>query len=100
MFTIFSCNKAQDSFNSKSIGLNNLAVEKSSYKAIIPKNLKFRYLERNTSLKATISSDTENNIFYWEAKNLKALEWEPYSLSDQELFPGVIAAPADFEIDG
>jgi len=28
MFTIFSCNKAQDSFNSKSIGLNNLAVEK------------------------------------------------------------------------
>mgnify|MGYP001259515950 CR=1 FL=1 len=28
LFTIFSCNKAQDSFNSKSIELNNLAVEK------------------------------------------------------------------------
>jgi len=58
----------------------NLAVEKSSYKAIVPKNLKFRYLERNTSLKATITSDAENNIYYWEARNLKALEWEPYSI--------------------
>lgn len=78
----------------------NLAVERSSYKAIVSKSNTFRYLERNTSLKATVTSDAENNIYYWEARNLKALEWEPYSVSNQEIFPCMIAAPADFEIDG
>jgi len=78
----------------------NLAVEKSSYKAIISKNLTFRYIERNNSSKVTVISDAENNIYYWEARNLKALEWEPYSITNQEIFPCMIAAPADFEIEG
>jgi len=78
----------------------NLAVEKSSYKATIAKSLTFRYLERNTTSKVTVTSDAENNIYYWEARNLKALEWEPYSISNQEIFPCMIAAPSDFEIEG
>jgi hypothetical protein len=78
----------------------NLAVEKSSYKAIVSKGLTFRYLERNTSLRATVTPDFENNIYSWEARNLKALEWEPYSLTNQEIFPYMLAAPADFEIEG
>ena len=78
----------------------NLAVEKSAYKAVIPKGISFRYLERNTASKVSITSDAENNIYYWEARNLKAMESEPYSVSNQEIFPCMIAAPADFEIDG
>ena len=78
----------------------NLAVERSTYKAIVSKNVTFRYLERNTSLRATVTSDAENNTYYWEARNLKALEWEPFSISNQDIFPFMIAAPADFEIDG
>ena len=78
----------------------NLAVEKSSYKAVIPKGLMFRYIERNNSSKATVTSDAENDTYYWEVRNLKALEPEPYSLPDQEIFPYMIAAPADFEIEG
>jgi hypothetical protein len=78
----------------------NLAVEKSSYKAIVPKGFIFRYIERNNSSKATVTSDAENNTYYWEARNLKALEREQYSISDQEIFPCMIAAPADFEIEG
>lgn len=78
----------------------NLAVVKSSYKAIISKNLTFRFLERNTSSRVTVTSDAESNIYYWEAQNLKAKEWEPYSISNQEIFPCMIAAPADFEIEG
>ncbi|MDP2338897.1 MAG: DUF3857 domain-containing protein [Bacteroidota bacterium] len=77
----------------------NLAVEKSSYKATVNESVTFRYMERNTSLKATVTSDAENNIYYWEARNLKALEWEPYSVTNQEIFPCVITAPADFEIE-
>jgi len=78
----------------------NLAVEKSSYKAIVPNGLIFRYIERNISSKATVTSDKKNSTYYWEARNLKALEREPYSLPDQEIFPYMIAAPADFEIEG
>jgi len=57
-------------------------------------------MERNTSLRATVTSDTEKNIYYWEARNLKALEEEPYSVSNQEIFPCIITAPSDFEIEG
>lgn len=78
----------------------NLAVEKSSYKAVIPNGLMLRYIERNNSSKATVTSDAENNTYYWEVRNLKALEPEPYSLPDQEIFPYMIAAPTDFEIEG
>lgn len=78
----------------------NLGVEKSSYKAIVPKILTFRYLERNIATKVVETSDAENNTYYWVAQNLKALEWEPYSESNQEIFPCMIAAPADFEIEG
>ena len=78
----------------------NLAIEKSSYKAIVPNELKFRYIERNNSSRVTVNSGKLNTIYYWEARNLKALEWEPYSVSNQEIFPCVIAAPAGFEIDG
>ena len=78
----------------------NLAVERSSYKASIAKNLTFRYQERNNSPKVTVSSDAANNIYYWEAHNLKAVEWEPYSVSTQDIFPCMIAAPSDFEIEG
>lgn len=78
----------------------NLAVEKSSYKALVARDVVFRYLEQNTSSKVAITSDRENNIYYWEARNLKAMESEPYSVSNQEIFPAMIAAPADFEIDG
>jgi len=78
----------------------NLAVEKSSYKAIIPKSLPFRYLERNNVSRVKATSDDSNTIYYWEARNLKALEWEPYSVSAQDIFPCMMAAPSGFEIDG
>jgi len=78
----------------------NIAVEKSSYKAIISKSVTFRYMERNMSMRAITTSDNENNIYYWEARNLKALEEEPYSISKQDIFPCLLTAPADFEIEG
>lgn len=77
----------------------NVAVEKSSYKAIIPKNLNFRYKEKNIPQKVTATSDAESNIYYWEMKNIKALEYEPFSVPKEEIFPEMTAAPADFKID-
>ncbi|HEY4789556.1 MAG TPA: DUF3857 domain-containing protein [Bacteroidales bacterium] len=76
----------------------NFAVEKSSYKAIVPKGMVFRYLEQNVPTKVSISSDQKNDTYYWEAKNLKAIIYEPYSFRD--LSPVVYTAPFDFEIEG
>jgi hypothetical protein len=77
----------------------NVSVEKSSYKAIVPKSINFRYKEQNISTKVIQTSDAESNLYYWEVKNLKALESEPYSVPNQEIFPKLIAAPADFKIE-
>lgn len=77
----------------------NVSVEKSSYKAIIPKTLAFRYKEINIPQKVSATSDAESNIYYWEMKNIKALEYEPFSIPGREIFPEMTAAPADFKID-
>jgi len=78
----------------------NLAVEKSSFKALIPENQDFRYLERSIPSSVKFTSDEKNKIYYWEASNLKAIEREPYSLPSEEIFPVVLMAPSAFEIGG
>ncbi|MFA4864974.1 MAG: DUF3857 and transglutaminase domain-containing protein, partial [Bacteroidales bacterium] len=78
----------------------NLAVEKSSFKALIPKNQDFRYLERSIPSSVKFTSDEKNKIYYWEASNLKAIEREPYSSPSREIFPIVLMAPSQFEIGG
>jgi hypothetical protein len=78
----------------------NLSVEKSSFKAIIQKPLDFRYLERKVPSVVAITSDEKNNIYYWEAINIKACEHEPYSLPAEDIFPMVLMAPSEFEING
>ena len=77
----------------------NVAVEKSSYVAIVPQNMGFRFQERNNAPKVKVTSDAGNKIYSWEAHNLKALESEPYSISDQDRFPCMLASPSDFEIE-
>jgi hypothetical protein len=77
----------------------NVSIEKSSYKAVIPKGMVFRYLEKKIANKVTITSDAKNDYYYWEVKNLKALIPEPFTSSFRETYPCVLTAPTDFEIE-
>ena len=78
----------------------DLAVEKSSFKALIPNELEFRYLERGILSPVNFTPDKEKKTYYWEASHLKALEHEPFSPPSGETFPMVLMAPSEFEIGG
>lgn len=78
----------------------NIAVEKSSFKVIIPNKLSFRYYENKLPKSVSQSVDKENNIYYWELTNLKAIEKEYFSVSFKEIFPFVLSAPSEFEFEG
>jgi hypothetical protein len=78
----------------------NISIEKSSYKIITPKNLPVRYFEKNIEKKVSITSDANNDIFYWEVSNQKALQYEPYCPSFMEIMPIVYSGPVNFEYGG
>jgi len=78
----------------------NVSIEKSSYKAIIPQNLVFRYYEKNLPVKGKQSTDKGKTIYSWELINVKAFEKEFFSVPFGEIFPFVLSAPSDFEFEG
>ena len=78
----------------------SIAVEKSTYKAVIPKGRTLNYLATNMPNEVNISSDEYSNIYVWEIENFKALKYEPLSPAQLEFFPLVRLAPVDFEIGG
>jgi transglutaminase-like putative cysteine protease len=78
----------------------NISVEKSSFKALVPGNMEFRYFESNIPVTVSTTTSGLNTIYQWELSNLKAIKWEPLAPSPREYFPMVLMAPADFEIAG
>ena len=77
----------------------NIAVESSVFKVIAPKDIKIRYLNRNTSIEPDITNNQDDVEYLWSAKNLKPLRSEPFSLPMKEYAPIVHFAPHDFEIE-
>jgi hypothetical protein len=77
-----------------------IALEKGSFKIIVPKEQEIRYLERNLPVKAAITHNTDNTIYFWELTKQKAFKYEVLSPSPQDYFPQVIVIPAEFEIGG
>jgi len=77
----------------------SIAIEKSSFKVLVPKDSELRYLEKNVPSKVVLTSDEKNKIYYWELTNFKALQHEPYSYNLSDYYPTVITAPTDFEIN-
>jgi hypothetical protein len=78
----------------------NIAVEKSNFTIIAPKDYKLRYLEKNTSTACEITKGEENVSYKWSEENLKPVLQEDYSLHFDELSPTVFTAPSDFEMGG
>jgi len=78
----------------------NVAIEKSTYKLIIPSPANCRYYERNISSKPTIDSTGENTIYKWELNNYIALVFENFSPSFSEITPVVLIAPTKVNVEG
>jgi transglutaminase-like putative cysteine protease len=77
----------------------NIAVEKSTFTIVAPKDLKFRYLEKNVE-KCTITEENGKLYYKWKIENRPAIKKEPFSLLLSEITPVVYSAPSDFEISG
>ncbi len=78
----------------------NIAVEKSNFTVIAPKNYNLRYLEKNTSKSCEIHRNEENVSYKWSEGNLKSVLQEDHSLHFNELTPTIFTAPTKFEMGG
>ena len=78
----------------------NVAVQQSSYKAIIPNDLGVRYKAVNTDIEPEMSKDGGLEIYNWSASNMNAIVKEQHGPSYNNIFPIVILAPNEFEYDG
>lgn len=78
----------------------NIAVEKSNFTVIAPKDYNLRYLEKSTSKSCEILRNEENVSYKWSEENLKSVLKEDYSVHFDNLTPTVFTAPTKFEMDG
>jgi len=78
-----------------------IAVEKSLYSFVCKPNFKINYKEINTPKKAAITINPHGMQTYtWEADNLKAIRYEPFSPDRDKYTTIVKIAPAQFVYQG
>jgi hypothetical protein len=78
----------------------NISVQESGFKVIVPSGYNFRYMENNLDSLCKITPGVKSTSYFWQAKNLKAVLKEDFSMGIEEYLPIVYPAPSDFEIGG
>jgi len=78
----------------------DVAIQQSSYKAIIPSSLGVRYKSINTNIEPKMDKNGNADIYFWSDSNLKAMKQEHFGPSTSSIFLKVILAPNEFEYDG
>ncbi|OQX78502.1 MAG: hypothetical protein B6D64_06520 [Bacteroidetes bacterium 4484_276] len=77
-----------------------VAVEKSSFVALIPNDIKLRYYEHNFENLCQLTIEEDLKQYYWLIKNHPSFEEEYFSPPFETISPVVYLAPARFSIDG
>ncbi len=78
----------------------NIALEKSEFRVITPKNLPFRYLIKNMT-NEPVKKEKENIFIYeWRIQNLLAIKEEMYTTEITNFIPIVYTAPLYFKMNG
>jgi hypothetical protein len=78
----------------------NVSLENSVYSVICPNSLSFRYTEKNIKDILSIHKNDLNSVYTWHLQKQIAMEAEPFCPSVLDLFPSVVLAPNEFEIEG
>jgi len=78
----------------------NIAIEKSSFTLIIPKQSVCRYYEKNLAVKAKILNEADRTVYSWELTNLQAYASENFSPALEDFTPEVIVSPITVEVEG
>lgn len=75
------------------------AVETSEFKVKVPAGMTFRYQALNQVPEVLKSTDKDNAVWYsWAMKNIARVKSEDYALPGMFLYPIVLTAPSEFEI--
>jgi hypothetical protein len=80
-----------------SIQNSELAVESSSFTAVVPADIDLRYREQGISLKPSTTTEGNNKIYKWEVKNLKAYKGEEGGVDGTSTDPAIILGPNKFK---
>jgi hypothetical protein len=78
---------------------NNISVQISIFKIIVPQNLPFRYINKNTNIVPDFIINEDLFIYTWKLENIKAFTEEPLCESILDYSLGVLFAPIDFKIE-
>ncbi|WP_347158018.1 DUF3857 and transglutaminase domain-containing protein [Pontibacter chitinilyticus] len=78
----------------------NMAVEKSTFRVLVPTGMQLRYLEKNLPTPLKKETTATQEVYTWQAQNLAPIETEPYGVEFRELVPLVRTAPVTFEVEG
>ncbi|HFC00469.1 MAG TPA: DUF3857 domain-containing protein, partial [Phaeodactylibacter sp.] len=77
-----------------------ISVQESSYKALIPEDMDFRYKTKNLSVEPKIGKEEDKKSYKWVMENFAAIKKEPYSPSGRNMFPQLLLSPNEFEYAG
>jgi hypothetical protein len=75
---------------------SNMAVQNSTFRVIVPKDITFRYKEMNLPDGCKVEEESDKLIYTWQVKNLKAIEPERIMPDIDRYMPLVITAPDKF----
>ncbi|MEA5140002.1 DUF3857 domain-containing protein [Arcicella rigui] len=78
----------------------NVTVEQSSLKIIMPANMPLRYKNINGMTEPKIENVAETKTYTWQVKGMKVYENEPYAPKWTSYGKGVLTAPTEFEVEG
>ncbi|MDF2453475.1 MAG: hypothetical protein K0S26_2979 [Bacteroidota bacterium] len=79
------------------ISNEHIGIEKTRFTIICPSTISFRYKEKNTITKASITHEKDDDIYAWSIENILPMEFECYMADDQ--LPVVYTSPTNFVID-
>ncbi|MEM6966665.1 MAG: DUF3857 domain-containing protein [Bacteroidota bacterium] len=77
-----------------------VAVQQSSYQAIISPSMDFRYKSSNLAIEPNITNTNGKKFYEWNLTDYPAMKREPYSPMSRRIFPLVYLSPNDFVYDG
>ncbi|MCB9339930.1 MAG: DUF3857 domain-containing protein [Lewinellaceae bacterium] len=77
----------------------NVSVEQSEHFISLPEGMKLLYKPLNTEIEPMMSSAGGRTIYYWSARQVPAIKYEPYSPPAAEILPSVLISPETFEVE-
>lgn len=86
-------------YPSYSISRPNQSVQQSSFEVKVPVAVGLRYKNKHTAIKPVISEQSNLQLYKWEARSVKAVPDQPWSVSYESRYPTVLIAPNKFELD-